>query len=188
MKKKLARIISEIMNGFATMLLPMVITILISDVSLKTKLLLSSYYLLAGILPYIILRNFKKVSDYEFTDRKERPPYFIILTVLFLIGYIFAKSTGNIQIENVAYAQILITFVFTVVTFFWKISGHLTYGTFFLCTLIYLFPETNNLIYILFLIPPLSWSRVALEKHTYLQTFAGTFLSLLFSFLIFQIL
>ena len=188
MEKKIARIISEILNGFATMLLPMVVATILSDIDPLDKLLICVYYVLASILPFLILKSLGKVSDYEFTDRKERPPYFIIQSTLFIIGYILIRNTGNTELINIAYAQAIITVIFTVVTFFWKISGHMTYGVFFLMTMIYLFPEVKHLYLILLFIPPLAWSRVALEKHTYLQTIAGTILSLAVSLLTYQLL
>jgi membrane-associated phospholipid phosphatase len=188
MKKKIARIISEILNGFATMLLPVVIATILSDIAPLDKLLIGIYYIFACILPFFVLKSLGRVSDYEFTDRKERPPYFIIQSTLFIIGYIIIRNTGSEELINIAYVQAIITVIFTIVTFFWKISGHMTYGVFFLMTMIYLFPEVRNLYLILLFIPPLAWSRVALEKHTYLQTVAGTILSLTTSLLIYQLL
>ena len=188
MKKKLARIISELLNGFATLLLPVIIVTILSDISPINKLLISVYYLLVGILPFLILKQLGMVSDYEFTDRKERPPYFIIQSILFIIGYIIIRSIGTEQMINVAYVEAIITVIFTIVTFYWKISGHMTYGVFFLMTMLYLFPNVQYLYLILLSIPPLAWSRVELEKHTWLQTVAGTILSITVSLLIYQLL
>lgn len=188
MSKKIARIISEIMNGFVTMLIPPVLVIWLSSLEDNQKISLSIYYILSAMLPFAILRKLGKTSDYEFTDRKERPPYFITLTILFLAGYFVIKGLGIESITTVSLNILTITAIFTLITFFWKISGHMTYGTLFLMTIIYLFPGIPELYLIFLAIPPLAWSRVELGKHTYKQTIAGTALSLTISFLIYFVL
>lgn len=187
-KKKIARIISDTFNGFATMFLPIMLTAYLSDIKLEYKIGITIYYLLASLIPFSILKAMKKVSDYEFTDRKERPPYFISISILFLIGYLLVLPLNNTAISAVALALVVITTILTLVTFIWKMSGHMTYGVYFLMTMLFLFPNIPYLWLILLFIPPLAWSRVELEKHTYPQTIVGTIVPLLTTILFYHIL
>jgi hypothetical protein len=187
-KIKIARIISEIINGFAGMLIPVILVAWISPILIWQKILITVYYLIATISPFYILKALKKISDYELTDRKERPPYFITITTLFLIGFIYTYTLGIEQIYLVTLSLFTTTFVLTIVNMFWKMSGHMTHGTFELMTLIYLFPEIKYLWLILLYLPLLAWSRVQLKKHTWWQTVVGTTVSLTLTILFYYIL
>ena len=185
LKKKIARIISELSNGFLTMILTPVIAIYVSTLDTFSKLTLSIAYLLSSIIPYFVLKAFGKVSDHEFTKREERPPYFITLSILFAIIFFYTLTLDNILIQNITLNIFLVTTVMTIVTFYWKISGHMTYSTLLFVTLIFLFPD-NPYLYLLFLFTPfIGWSRIVLEKHTLSQVTAGTFVTLLISILIY---
>jgi membrane-associated phospholipid phosphatase len=185
LKKRLARIISELSNGFMTMVLTPVIAIYTSTLDTFSKLTLSIAYLLSSILPYFVLKAFGRVSDYEFTKREERPPYFTTIAILFGITSLYTSTLGNEIVTNVTLSMFLITTLMTIITYFWKISGHMTYSTFLFVTLIYIFPN-NPYLYLLFLFTPfIGWSRIELEKHTLSQVTLGTLLTLLISILIY---
>jgi membrane-associated phospholipid phosphatase len=184
-KTKIARIISEISNGFMTMLLTPVIAIFVSPLDKLNKTIFILTYTLSPILPYLILKKMGKVTDYEFTKREERPPYFTTITILFGIFFLLV-TTLNIEIvTKVSLNLFVVSTVITLITFFWKISGHMTYSTILFTTLIFLFPNTPTL-YLLFLFTPfIAWSRIALEKHTLSQVTLGTLIPLTISILIY---
>ena len=83
LKKKIARIISEISNGFLTMMLTPLIAINTLPLETQERTIYSLVYILSPILPYFILKKMGKISDYEFTKREERPPYFTTISILF---------------------------------------------------------------------------------------------------------
>jgi membrane-associated phospholipid phosphatase len=184
-KTKIARIISEISNGFITMILTPVITILVSPLNNTNKTILSLVYILSPILPYFVLKKMGKVSDYEFTKREERPPYFSAITIIFGIAFLLI-STLNVEIlSRVTLNIFAVSTVVTLITFFWKISGHMTYSTILFTTLIFLFPDTPAL-YLFFLLTPfIGWSRIALDKHDLTQVTLGTLIPLTLSILIY---
>ena len=63
------------------------------------------------------------------------------------------------------------------ITFFWIISGHMTYSTLLFFTLAYLF---SPYFLLLFLFSPfIAWSRIELEKHNLAQVIAGTLVTAL---------
>ncbi len=186
-KTKIARIISDIFNGFLTMILTPSIAIFTSPLPITQKIMFFILYLLSPILPYLILRKMGKVTDYEFTNRKERPPYFTTISLLFGILFLLI-TTLNIEaltLTRVSLNIFLVSFVITLITFFWKISGHMTYSTILFITLVYLFPSTPSLMFLFVLTPIIAWSRIVLNKHTPTQVILGTLITLSISILIY---
>ena len=184
-KKKIARIISEISNGFFTMILTPLLGIAVSSLETKLKILYSLGYLLATILPYLVLKKLGRASDYEFTKREERPPYFVSLSLLFGVLFLLLKSYGIESLTNVSLCIFVVASVITLITFFWKISGHMTYSTLLFFTLAYLFSPYYLL---LFLFSPfIAWSRIKLEKHNLGQVTAGTIVTSIICILIYWV-
>lgn len=184
-KVLLARIISEISNGFLTMILTPILGIFVSPLDFNQKFLYSFLYLLATTLPYLALKKMGKISDYDFTKRKERPPYFLSVSFLYGILFLLIYRFGFPILSNITLTLFVVATTITVITFFWKISGHMTYSTLLFCTLIYLFSPYYIL---LFLFSPfIGWSRIVLKKHNLAQVLAGTFLTALICILIYWV-
>jgi len=184
-KTKIARIISEMSNGFTTMILTPSIAIFTSPIPTKQKTILFLLYLLSPILPYLILKKMGKVTDYEFTNRKERPPYFTTISILFGIIFFFVTTLNVESLTRVTMNLFVVSTVVTIITFYWKISGHMTYSTILFATLIYLFPSTPALMFLFVLTPFIAWSRIVLNKHTLTQVILGTLIPLSISILIY---
>ncbi len=185
LKKKIARIISEISNGFLTMILTPVIAVNISNLEIRNKIIYTIIYILIPTLPFTLLRKLGKITDYEFTKREERPPYFTTISLLLGITYLTIVTFNIETLTNISLNIYIVSSVITLVTFLWKISGHMTYSTLLFITLIYLFP-TNPYLFLLFLFSPLiGWSRIVLEKHTLSQVTLGTLVTLFISILIY---
>jgi len=186
---KISRIISEIFNGFLTMILVPTIAFAVSDINIIYKLLFPLLYLVITIAPFFILRKLGKISDYEFTKREERPPYFTATTVgyllMFLLTTFLIKDTTLIQVTLTVFVA---TSVLTIVTLYWKMSGHMTYSTLLFFTLLFLFPDARYLPCIFLFTPLIAASRVILKKHTVMQVIVGTFVSATISILILWVL
>jgi membrane-associated phospholipid phosphatase len=184
-KTKIARIISEMFNGFMTMILTPTIAVFSSPIPITQKIILFFLYLLSPILPYLTLKKLGKVTDYEFTDRKERPPYFTTITILFGVIFFFVLALNVETLTRVTMNLFVVSTIVTIITFYWKISGHMTYSTILFATLIYLFPTTPALMFLFVLTPFVGWSRIALNKHTLTQVTLGTLIPLSISILIY---
>jgi len=184
-KPKLARIISEISNGFLTMVLTPLFGIFSTSIELLQKVSLSLAYLLATTLPFLILKKMGKISDYEFTDRRERPPYFISVSMLYGVLSLIIYGFQIPFLSEIALALFLTSATISFITLFWKISGHMTYSTLLFCTLAYLFSPS---FFLLFLFSPfIGWSRIVLKKHTLLQVIGGTVVTFLICVLIYWV-
>lgn len=187
--KKIARIVSEIFNGFVLMILTPTIAILSSDSPTIYKIAVPFAYLAFTIVPFFILKKLGKVSDYEFTKREERPPYFTLVTLGYLILFVFVSLVvKETNLTVVALALFASSCVLTMVTLFWKMSGHMTYSTIFFFTLIFLFPEVSFLPLIFIFTPLIAASRVILGKHTVWQTIIGTLVCATISILIYWVI
>jgi membrane-associated phospholipid phosphatase len=184
LKKKIARIISEVFNGFLTMILTPLISILLSPLDFQRKAILGIIYVLIPLLPYLLLRKLGLVSDYEFSKRKERPVYFFTLSILFGLTYLFVNTLGNEILSTISLNIFLVSTVISFITLLWKISGHMTYSTLLFTTVIFLIDSPYLLLLFLFT-PLIAWSRIVLGKHTLTQTMLGTLITLFISILIY---
>lgn len=184
-KVLLARIISEISNGFLTMILTPILGIFVSPLDFSQKFLFSFLYLLATALPYLILKKMGKISDYDFTKREERPPYFLSVSILYGFLFLLLYKFSIPILTDISLALFIVASTISVITFFWKISGHMTYSTLLFCTLTYLF---SPYFLLLFLFSPfIGWSRIVLKKHDLPQVLAGTFLTAIICILIYWV-
>jgi amino acid permease len=82
---------------------------------------------------------FGKVSDFDMTDRRERPLYCVTTTILLALIYLVTRELGDHTLMSIVFNTLITSTVFTLVTFFWKISGHMTFLTMTYTSLIYLF-------------------------------------------------
>jgi len=170
------------------MILVPTIAFAVSDVNMFYKLLFPLLYILVTIAPFVILRRMGKISDYEFTKREERPLYFSITTAGYLILFFLTLLLKDTMLIQVTLAVFISTCVLTIVTLYWKMSGHMTYSTLLFFTLIYLFPYATLLPLVFLFTPFIAASRVILKKHTVMQTIVGTLVCATISILILWIL
>ncbi len=111
------------------------------------------------------------ISDLDITKREER---YGILTVVFMknvISLVVIALFGNTLLLQLALTVFTVFTVAYVVTFFWKISLHMTFNT----VGITLVNAVNDwqFLYLYALIPVIFWSRLNLKKHTVSQLIAG---------------
>lgn len=160
-------------------------------------LILSSitFYIIAPILTYIHLKKkgliTDKKLDFNIRKREERTPYNIIVLLGFLTNYILITMYDIPIVKEIAILILISFLVFTIVSLFWKISGHMTQTVLLITTLAYFFP--NFYIYILLIgyilvVPWVGWSRIYHKHHTLSQVVAGTLITSVLAFVVFTIL
>ena len=185
---KLARIISEMFNGFFIMIITPTLAFAISSVSITYKIIFPLLYIFVTLAPFLIFMKLGKVSDYEFTKSEERPPYFTAVTVGYAILFMLTTLLKDTTLTNVTLAVFTASSILTIVNLYWKMSGHMTYSTLFFFTLLYLFPYTPYLPLVFIFTPLIAASRVILKKHTVWQVIVGTLVSTCISILILWVL
>lgn len=183
-RNSIAKYFSSIFNGYITEVFPVIYAVSISSVPLIYKVVVSAFSAVMPISVFFVLRMAGIVTDFDMTDRKERPLYCIFTTIFLLILYLATLELGDHTLSVVTLNALAISSVFTVVTFFWKISGHMTFLTMTFCSLVYLIP--SPLVFLFFpVIPFVAWSRVELKKHTVPQVILGTLSAMIISILMF---
>lgn len=152
------------------------------------------FYIFLPIITYGYLKRIGLITDAKFDfnirKREERPLYNLIMILGFLTNYILI-AMYNIPIVNEIALFLLLSFlVFTVVTFFWKISGHMTQTVLGILIFAYVFPDIRIYIllagYLIF-VPLVGLSRVKLKHHNVWQVIAGTVVTTIIGVLIFTI-
>jgi len=139
-------------------------------------LLSAIMFMIAGGVLFICTK-LKIFSDFDLTDRNERPLFFFILIILgialFFIYVIFDVSMILRYFILIFLVEIILDFM---ITLFWKISNHtLAVTTFILFSIILL---GYNYLYLLLLLPLVMWARLYLEKHTLGQLLGGVILAI----------
>ncbi len=131
------------------------------------------------ILPVGLLALFIKfgwISDADITQVKQRRLFFVIVLVLHILSTYVVWTMGTWQAGELRLAALIVEVVGTLVTFGWKISGHLAVSAFLFAVIIQIFGW--HWWPLLLILPVIAWSRVVLKKHTIMQTIAGSALSL----------
>ena len=197
-KKKFLNIFSLIGSTLlSSPVITIIITILLIPKINNYGIILSSifFYIIFPILTYLILTKKGLITDkkYDFNIRKreERTPYNIIIVLGFLTNFILIYTYNIPIVKEIALLLLLSSFVFFIVSTFWKISGHMTQTVLLITTLAFCF--NNYSIYILLIgylliIPWVGWSRVYNKHHNVYQVIAGTLVTSLLAFFVFTIL
>lgn len=126
-----------------------------------------------GYVGFLLVRH--KVSDFDITRREERfKPMLATMcsfTTAIALAWFFG-TTRMFHLSMILYAVFLANFI---ITFFWKISLHMTLNVIGVILLNVIFHWTVP--YLFLVIPLIFWSRLYLERHTVAQLLAGLFVS-----------
>lgn len=114
------------------------------------------------------------ISDIDVTDRKERYGIMTVILVMLLLTMVGILYVGNTYLFSLFLALFAAFGSTYIITFFWKISMHMTFNTMFL---ILLHLVSNGAFpFSWLLLPVVAWSRHVLKKHTPAQLILGVFL------------
>jgi len=178
-KKQIAKIISRIFDPLFE--LPIILWLLNQKQPgfLKKKetfilLLFFTYFL--PLLFFLFSWKLKFISDWDISERKERYSLFIFSSLSIISCLLIFYFLGEVNLLYFYLKVLLPVLFFFLITFFWKISGHLLLNSILLHLLYLNFHTSIFLILAVFILFLVGWSRVNLKKHNWLQVFAGAFL------------
>ena len=128
---------------------------------------------------FLLLFKIKKISDWEVTKRKERYgfnmiAFFSIIICLSVFYFLNEKALVYFYIK-----LLLPVFLYFLITFFWKISGHMLVNSIFIFLLYFHLQEPIVLFLGILLLIIVGWSRIKLKKHSLAQVIAGALLPFL---------
>ena len=194
-KKVLSRVLLEIPSAiFSSPVVTLLTAVLIGRMVPYLSLTVSSlfFYVLLPIITYAYLYKKGLITDKRFDfnirKREERPLYNIIVILGFLTNYVLIAMYNIPVVEEIA--LFLAFFVFALVTFFWKISGHMTQTVLGILIFAYVFPDSYLpilLIGYLVFVPLVGLSRIKLKHHDLWQVVAGTLVTTFLGLLLFTI-
>lgn len=182
-----ANIISYILNAYLTAVLPILLVLYKDFVYIANPYL---YALLILSVPTVLLLLFLKlrlINDLDISDRSKRPLFMSCLTIFYGLFYLLTLTSGSILLVKVALTLFVATAFFTIISTFWKISGHMTYLLFAITSITYIY-DYPGLMYLYLLVPLVAWARVKLKHHTPLQTVFGTITAMLMAFAFFYLI
>lgn len=136
------------------------------------------------ILVIIVLFRFSKVSNIHLHTKEERLIPLCFTMVSMIVGTLVLYKIGaNNSIIWVCQAFIVNSVVFSIITPLWKISFHTSVATG--CIMVLTLLVNLNLVWLFLLMPLIAWARVYRDRHTPLQTVAGTLLAIVNTMLFF---
>ena len=164
MNKKIATVISRIFDPFVTLGAVFIILFVGSPKFIPAFLLMIGLPLVL----FIVAWKTKFVSNWDVSKRRERPKILWTLLGIEIIASGMLKTT-------VTFPVLLVLAGFTLITHFWKMSGHTVAASLFTGYVIIRFgwgwwP-------VLLLVPLVGWARVIRKDHTVLQVTAGALYS-----------
>ena len=175
-KQRLAGIISFVFDPLIEG--PLLLTALFlrkstADFYLLLMILFFSAFLPIVFIIYGLKRGF--IDDWETTDRKKRYGFNLVCLGGSFLSLILVYFSGDQFLLRLFVSLLVLIFFYTLITFFWKISGHMTANTaFILLANRFLI---RQLWWLLFLLPLIAWARLVRKKHDIWQILAGVLLS-----------
>jgi len=185
---KLARILSYIFDG-SIISIPIIIIIclMVEDNRIEAVSWAFICLLFGTAIPFLyiaLLYRRKEIDDMHIPEKEDRMKPLLVsvasYAVCFAILYIF---NGPLFLKSLLAVSLASAVIFTIITYFWKISLHAGWVTFVVITFNVLFGRW--MLIMIPLIPVIGWARVRIKKHTVSQVIFGAGVSTITSFLIY---
>jgi membrane-associated phospholipid phosphatase len=143
---------------------------------------------LLAFCPFLPVLYFyrKKVVDLYVSKKESRTPFFLIAIVLYSVAAVifFATNTGIMLLLALSYT--FVTIILLLVNRFWKVSVHSAGVAGPVFALIFVFGVM--VLPLSLLIVLVSWSRIRLKKHTFMQTLAGSLIPIAVGLVVYPVL
>lgn len=137
----------------------------LSDLLIKTLLpgaLLLEIILPAGVLIYFL--KTKRITDFDITDRKQRPLFFGIVGLCYVISILIIAMSGFTVFFWIKLCILGAMLAGLLITLFYKVSVHIAFNT--LGVILINFLVSFYFIPLVLIIPLVAWSRYVRKKHT----------------------
>jgi len=179
--KKIAWIISRLTEPFF-IILPCVITLSMVRSGMNVNAIARSMGTLGLILflpgfigmSYSVLTH--KVTNWDVSNRHQRIIVLAILSLLIAGTTIYIRSLHIIFLDRFLSWYLLWFVGVFLITFFYKISFHLSMFTVLVCLSYRWFGISSWVL--VFCIPLVAWARIVLKRHTFMQVVWGVVYSL----------
>jgi hypothetical protein len=171
----ISTVVSRVFDPFLILALTTGLMIWESSLSMVSKYIFMGIVLCVMILPPIVLLLWaiahKHISDWDISNRSERPIGFIVVFLLGFLNIIIVNAFGDSTLTNLFIMYQLWMAGFMCITFLWKISGHT--GTLALATGLLVLKAGIEWWPVLLCVPVLAIARVVRKNHTPAQAILG---------------
>jgi hypothetical protein len=172
---RLATALSRVFDPFVMFAGVAVMGLVRSHLTVEARVRFIEALVLGMIAPPFILLSWavarKKVSDWDISDRRQRPLALGILLVLAVVDLIIVAMFGDDTLFSLFVFFLIWLFGFFMITVWWKISGHVGAYTLFAGLAVWWFGW--QYLFLLCLIPMIAWARIRRKDHTFAQVAAG---------------
>lgn len=130
--------------------------------------------LIDGLIPFLYfvhLLSTKEISDWDTTKRGQRIKLYGFTLVVHGIGVIMAYLLGKVVLAEILFIFWTMALIFTLITFWWKISIHTGVSAAAIILLSFLFGP--SWLWLFLIVAAVAWARITIKKHTFWQTVAG---------------
>ena len=189
-RKKIANLLSNILNPFVVGLITILFLSFESTSSTADALKWSLILIAVGILPVFLAMLYlarKGKLDSIFTSvRQQRTGVYLLAAVCAVTGGViiaFLEAPPELRATFVAGFSAVI--VFMVINFWWKISLHIAFITASATVLIILYGYIGAISVVI--LPMMAWARVESGQHTPAQVATGAFLAMVITVVVFYI-
>ncbi len=182
---KFAKIVSYIFDGSYISIPAYFILNLYMLKTYKEILLWTFLCILFGsLIPFIfilILYKKKKINDLHVPKREERIKPTLVTLVSYMLGFfVFYIFKSPVYLKAMFFGSFLTAIVLILITYFWKISFHTSWITFFSITYYVIFGKWA--LFFIALIPLVGWARVKIKRHTIAQVICGSAVTIITAF------
>lgn len=175
-KEQFARIISVVLDPLIEA--PVLLVLLFLGKS-TAPLWLLPIILLLGLLPPILFLGYGLrrgfITDWETTNRNQRHGLNFFCLLVTLLALLLIGLLGDQFLLRLFFIFLILMLIYTLITFFWKISGHMTANTAFFLALNIFFAW--QFWWLVFLLPLVAWARLVRNKHDIWQILGGVILA-----------
>lgn len=143
-------------------------------------------FLIMPLLALPLLKRLKLIRDYKLAEKQEKAYPILVAVIFAFLGFWFLGHIAYTHVIRQLYlVAVILLSVFSVITFRWKISMHMTAiggvcGFLLAWGLKFHADVRGPFVLFLFLAGILASSRLCLNKHTPFQVYAGFLLGLFF--------
>lgn len=190
MKKRLANLISAILNPFLVSLAVIIVLSFESTSSAVDALKWSLILIALSVLPvfavilYLVRR--RKLEGIFISARGKRHRIYLLAIFCGIIGSIILYISGaSLWLVAIFVAGFAVMVIFFSINLFWKVSIHSAFVAAFVTILIILYGTVGALAAVLLL--PIAWARVELEHHSAAQSVTGAILAAIIILVVFYL-
>lgn len=174
--KKFCLIVSRLLDFHFWAPVTLLLALLNTHLDLKQIALLAPLLLVFDILipvcTHLFLLKTGKVGSFDIPKRQERITLFAVGAICSFIGTIFVFFIANRLFLALHLSFLFLTLTLFLVTFKWKISGHLIANSSAILMINFIFGWQH--VWLFLLLPLIAFARMYLRVHTLSQVLAGT--------------